>query len=468
MQNLGQFNITKYLSPAQPLSISSGVNFEYIRIINNSPYLLTLSILGVGNKVMPEFYLEDIYLPSNYLGSITITPQVNITSVSHNVSTLVTVDVYMKGEISYPQSQPLAQPAVISTASGKPIFTATWEVRSTASVLQNLAIFNPANSGVSFEFHSAKVLTNDSTLPTCNLIYWNSNPNLANSVNIVTHTGWNVNTNAGLVTSLATASADDASNNFFQANRVTDIGDIPANLPVELLAFPDIVLLNSGVALIIELSSGTTGHTIRLTLKWTELVQVLPIVVTGPNAVASSLQNDGNPSGVSFIESSVTAVPGHAFNLFNDGSGVWQTLFLNNLHQVLKTNTSTGNPLQLGQAGDIVEVLGQLTVDQAVTFLTTLLVTGLLTLSNSIKFKTTGQIDAGFQMIGDTTIAHAGTSVSHSLGVVPKVILPVLDEGAAGSADVIGINYGTASSSSFTAYTTNSVSTGNVRFFVMA
>ena len=73
-------------------------------------------------------------------------------------------------------------------------------------------------------------------------------------------------------------------------------------------------------------------------------------------------------------------------------------------------------------------------------------------------------------LIGDTTVAHGsgGTSVSHGMGVTPSFVIPVLDAGSPTGPVSIFINYGTMNSSSFTAYTSGSIDTGNVRFFCMA
>jgi hypothetical protein len=455
MQNLGMYNLNNFLPPANPLSVVSGVGFEYVRIINDSPFLLLVNMNGIGTIQFPEFFLEDIYLPSAYLGTITIVPSINISSTSHSVSGIVSVNVYNKGEISSPQAQPLAQPAVNVTATGKPLFTATFEVRSTASLIQDLAVLNPSNSGVTFEFHSAKLLTNDATLPTCNLIYWNANPNLVTSIPAVTHSGWNPVTNTGVATSASTCTASDANQNFFFANRSPDVADIPANTDIELLSFPDTIILNPGVALIMMLSSGTTGHTIRLRLKWTENTVVPALAVTGANAVASSLKNDGSPATTQFIESTPQSIGTSAFNYNVDGSGFHAVDQSGTMHRVETFNT-VGNPYQLGAAGDILEALGQLLVDQ------------LLTLANSIKFKTIGQIDAGYQVIGDTTISNTGTTVSHSLGVVPKLVIPITDAGAAGSSQSIKINYGSFTTTTFQAFSTDAAGTGNIRFFVLA
>ena len=67
--------------------------------------------------------------------------------------------------------------------------------------------------------------------------------------------------------------------------------------------------------------------------------------------------------------------------------------------------------------------------------------------------------------VGQTSIANAGTSVAHSLGAVPSAVLPILDAGAANTS-VITVDYGSFTSSHFTAYTSAAGGTGNVRFLV--
>jgi len=65
---------------------------------------------------------------------------------------------------------------------------------------------------------------------------------------------------------------------------------------------------------------------------------------------------------------------------------------------------------------------------------------------------------------GQLSIAVGGTSVSHGLGVTPDFVIGTLDVGA-GTTNAVGINYGTMSSSSFTAYT--SAGTQNCRFIAI-
>jgi len=65
---------------------------------------------------------------------------------------------------------------------------------------------------------------------------------------------------------------------------------------------------------------------------------------------------------------------------------------------------------------------------------------------------------------GQLSIAVAGTSVSHGLGVTPDFVIGTLDVGA-GTTNAVGINYGTMTSSNFTAYT--SAGTQNCRFIAI-
>ena len=91
-----------------------------------------------------------------------------------------------------------------------------------------------------------------------------------------------------------------------------------------------------------------------------------PVGIGGSVQTSSvqTLSNEGNAAGTLVIDIGDTAISQLVkfftdhFAISVDQSGV--------AHTVLKGNT-TGNPLQLGQAGDISEVLGQLTVDQLLT-----------------------------------------------------------------------------------------------------
>jgi len=126
MQNYGSFIASNYLAPALSLQVPTGGGWQYMQIINNSPYLLNITFDGMGSFQMPEMFREDFLVTKDFRNAIVITPVVNITTVSHAVSNLIIINAWKPGEITAPQAVPLSQPAVSATATGKPFFTATF------------------------------------------------------------------------------------------------------------------------------------------------------------------------------------------------------------------------------------------------------------------------------------------------------------------------------------------------------
>src|SRR6266566_3943913 len=154
---------------------------------------------------------------------------------------LCIINAYRPGEISVPQSQPLSYQAVTTTATGKPLFSATFGSITTGSTVQALNVFNPANSGVSYTFHSARLYTNDNTgLAQGNLILLSgADLNLGTAVSAVSHDG-----NANPRVSTAHVTAEDIGS----AHGGTVIETIDAQTAVinDFLAFPDNYTLAPG------------------------------------------------------------------------------------------------------------------------------------------------------------------------------------------------------------------------------
>ena len=100
-----------------------------------------------------------------------------------------------------------------------------------------------------------------------------------------------------------------------------------------------------------------------------ERVPPIPILGNSPVGVggsvsttsANNLSNEANSLATEVIDIGPTTFA-KLIDIFNDHF-IWSVLQSGVAHQVLKGLTS-GNPLQIGQAGDIAEVLGQLLVDQ--------------------------------------------------------------------------------------------------------
>jgi hypothetical protein len=90
-------------------------------------------------------------------------------------------------------------------------------------------------------------------------------------------------------------------------------------------------------------------------------VSVPTQTVSANVSTVQTLSNESATSGTLVIDMGIignTAL----IQMFNDGHGNWYVLQGSVLHKAITVST-TGNPLQLGQAGDTVEVLGGLLID---------------------------------------------------------------------------------------------------------
>lgn len=277
----------------------------------------------------------------------------------------------------YPMSIAVVQ-SVNPTATGNPLFTTFFGLGSTAGNNQSLNLFNPANSGVIATIHSAKGFTNSPGVPTLNLIYLSgADLNFSGSANAKSQQG-----SATPPVSVMHVTTDDSNNSF--GGTALEVGRQPGSTTqgtIDLKTFPDTATLFPGGNMRLSLADTTNGHTIGITLKWSELTQVPPSTVTGATAVANVLDQESGVVGATFIKSVIPGT-GTIINITDDGVGTYNVDQSGTLHQAFKFNSS-GNPLQQGQAGDIMELLGQLQVDQATRLLTTLAVLGSSSLDNA-------------------------------------------------------------------------------------
>jgi len=315
LNNFGSFNISANLPPAQPLYVEVGQMWQYIRIINKSSYMLDIDFVGVGHITHAEMYLEDYLVTSQFNGNIVITPTSDLTNTSQSLSKLVTVMGFKKGELPQPQAQPLTQQAVNVTASGKPLFSATFGWGPSAQSKQLLNIFNPPLSGVTMTFHAGRGLTAETTHPRVAMFYSPGNDlNLANPVAIQSHTGTaNPPVSVGHATAVEQATYIGTVINEIES---LDFATQPQQQDFE--AFPDSFTLYPGGNLTLVMISSNTGNNVRLTLKWAEDQVVPPIIVLGAGAVAASIKNDGNSVGTQIIESTVLGDGTPAVLLTND------------------------------------------------------------------------------------------------------------------------------------------------------
>lgn len=284
--------MSQYLPPASPLRVNINRGWEYVRIINNSPYLLNVSFGGPHNITLPEMYLEDIRIPTNSPAWIVITPNINLAITAQSVSNSISVNAFQKGELDHPQAQPLTQQAVNVTAAGKPLFSVSTGYGSTATKNQWINIFNPPTSGINYIFHSSRILTNDATLPSSNIyLISGADLNIGTTITPISHSG---KANPPVSTAHATA-ADSATD--FSGGSLNDVEvlNIPANTQADMLLFPDTITLYPGNNLLLGLFSGTTAHTVRETLKWTEDIFTPQVGGVNLGTIANQIINDGNP-----------------------------------------------------------------------------------------------------------------------------------------------------------------------------
>jgi hypothetical protein len=92
----------------QQNTYQTGVGWAYLTVINESPFLLTLSFSGVGSIDFPAWFQGDVPVPFEYTGQLTMNP-INYLGITQLVSQLVSVNGWVKGEISNPQWTALSQ-----------------------------------------------------------------------------------------------------------------------------------------------------------------------------------------------------------------------------------------------------------------------------------------------------------------------------------------------------------------------
>jgi len=167
-----------------------------------------------------------------------------------------------------------------------------------------------------------------------------------------------------------------------------------------------------------------------------------PIGITGSVSTGtggSTLSNEGNPAATLVVDIGDVALA-KLWQIFTDHFviGVDQSGVL---HAVLSGNP-TGNPLTIGQAGDITEVLGQLNVDQLLNAIGNVTVAGLLnaigaiTAAGAITGNGSFYVPSGQKYYqagqpiprsswGTTGLLATGSNntIGHGLGVVPALVL---------------------------------------------
>lgn len=383
-------------------------------MLNNTPYQLAINI--GGNIInFTEFWQKDLAIGNIQPSFVTITPSLAITSSSHAQASQLTVQGLVTADGGGDLDGPIPQQAVTTTATGKPVYSATFGWGPSAQVRQYLNLFNPTNSGIIFHIHSARTATADVSHPRAVMLYSSgADLNLANAVSIQSHAG----TGTPPI-SVGHATAVEQAPGIAGLTEIESLDfDNPPTVPKDFVTFPDVYDLYPGGNLTLLMLSGVTGNNVRMTLKWTEDTIVPAITVLGPNMVANAIKNDGNAIGTSIIEATPSGFGVSTIQIYNDGSGGWFVDQSGTYHQIFSFNTS-GNALQLGKFNDIAEVLGQLLVDQLLTAVAGLTLTGgKITTPSSGGTPTVSRVQTGFNAVVTT-----GTIITHNMGVQPNIVL---------------------------------------------
>lgn len=134
-------------------AIDTGLGWEYIRIINSSPYQLQVKMGGAGSFIHPEMFIEDIYVGqgSGYNGKIDITPTAVMSNTAQAPSFNLSVNAYAKGELQLPVTQPIT----ILTNQGNQLVTIATEVVNSGNVAgANVVLGTPLNQATQLELNN--------------------------------------------------------------------------------------------------------------------------------------------------------------------------------------------------------------------------------------------------------------------------------------------------------------------------
>lgn len=268
--NVGNTTFT----PNTPFNVNLGINGRNIVgliIANKSGYEFVVTPENCDAKTLYPGTTDFFSTTYAWSGVVFFVPSAQtLPNVQNYPARQITFETVYKSEGFNPSRYPMsiaAIQAVSPTASGKALFSASVGFGSASTTLQKLNIFNPANSGVTLTFHSARVLTSDATKGNLGFLTFKSGADLnlvGGSVSIVNH-----DTSATAKVSVAHATFEDATT----AYGGTDIEGLntQANVTMEFLQFPDTYTLRPGGNLRITMQQPTASTAaVRETFKWGE------------------------------------------------------------------------------------------------------------------------------------------------------------------------------------------------------
>ena len=305
---------------------------------NESGLSCTVEMQGLFNpKNLYPGTVDFFPCEPNFSGNILINNVTMLSNVSSWPSSFLTVDmVTLQDKVDtslFPMALPTRQ-TTTPTTSGNPIFSATVGYGATATDAQSLNIYNPANSGVLYEFHSARVFTNDSTIPTCNLAF-TSGPdnNYLNPVSTVCHF-------CSVLPPISTAHATSVDSTGVTLGTILEVVDVQQDTTIDFLLFPDKIVVLPGNNVTLTIVSSSTAHIVRLTAKWTEVpLTALPSsgggTTPGNILTAANIINQGNAAGTGIIAAYPLADGINAVFMDNEGNVIYGSLLRDGDFQVV-------------------------------------------------------------------------------------------------------------------------------------
>ena len=135
------------------INIDTGLGWQYIRIINNSPYFLHVTFGGSGGINFPEMFLEDIYISPAYNGKLVITPIANFSAqaIDNALSSLISINAYQAGELKQPVAQPLS---TVTGVNNQSVVVATQVVNTGNAAGANVVLGTPLNQATQLELNN--------------------------------------------------------------------------------------------------------------------------------------------------------------------------------------------------------------------------------------------------------------------------------------------------------------------------
>lgn len=294
---------------------------------NESGLSVTVEMQGLFNpKNLYPGTVDFFPCKANFSGNILINNVTMLSNVSSWPSSFLTVDmVTLQDKIDtslYPMALPTRQ-TTTPTTSGNPIFSATYGVGTSANNVQIINVYNPANSGFLYEFHSCRVFTNNNQLGMSASLGYIPGPDNLFSTSIPAEPH-DLSANPPVSTSNCTATDTNTRPGIF----TIEVLDTQQNATLDFLIFPDKVRLWPGNNLFIvfgNLENVTPGTVIRMTMKWTEvpLTGILAAsggATTGNILTAANVVNNGNAVGTGIISAMPSGDSSNAVYLDNAGN----------------------------------------------------------------------------------------------------------------------------------------------------